>query len=232
MAVPLGTPDEMTAYVLKRRKEGIHKFQLKIGGDPTMDGVRARQIVEATGAEDLVIADANCGWRLNDALIAARAMEGLPRLYFEQPCPTMEECIEVRKRTTLPMVYDEIVTDLPSLLRAVRDGGAGAVNLKVSRVGGLSKARLLRDVCDELGVQVTIEDSWGGDVVSATSAHLAASTRPSQLLTVSFMNDWTNEHIAGHQPRSVNGYGSAPSGDGLGIAVDVAKLGKPLLTAV
>jgi len=32
----------------------------------------------------------------------------------------MEECIEVRKRTTLPMVYDEIVTDLPSLLRAYR----------------------------------------------------------------------------------------------------------------
>lgn len=232
MAVPLGTPDEMTAYVLKRRNEGIHKFQLKIGGDPTLDGVRARQIIEATGDEDLVIADANCGWRLNDALIAARAMEGLPRLYFEQPCPTMEECIEVRKRTTLPMVYDEIVTDLPSLLRAVREGGAGAVNLKVSRVGGLTKARLLRDVCDELGVQVTIEDTWGGDVVSATSAHLAASTRPRSLLTVSFMNDWTNEHIAGHQPRSVNGFGSAPRGPGLGIAVDVTKLGKPLFTAV
>jgi L-alanine-DL-glutamate epimerase-like enolase superfamily enzyme len=231
MAVPLGTPDEMTAYVLKRRQEGIHKFQLKIGGDPATDGVRARQIVEATGPEDLVIADANCGWRLNDALMAARAMEGLPRLYFEQPCPTMEECIEVRKHTTLPMVYDEIVTDLPSLLRAVRDGGAGAVNLKVSRVGGLTKARLLRDVCDELGVQVTIEDSWGGDVVSATSAHLAASTRPASLLTVSFMNDWTNEHIAGHQPRSVNGFGSAPTGAGLGITVDEAKLGKPLFTA-
>ncbi|WP_409374544.1 hypothetical protein [Verminephrobacter aporrectodeae] len=50
-----------------------------------------------------MVADANCGWRLNDALIAARAMEGLPRLYLEQPCPAMEECIEVRKHSTLPM---------------------------------------------------------------------------------------------------------------------------------
>jgi cis-L-3-hydroxyproline dehydratase len=231
MAVPLGSPDEMTAYVLERRKEGIHRFQLKVGGDPTLDGIRAQQIIEATGPEDLVIADANCGWRLNDALIAARAMEGLPRLYFEQPCPTMEECIEVRKRTSLPMVYDEIVTDLPTLLRAIREGGAGAVNLKVSRVGGLSKARLLRDVCDELGIQVTIEDTWGGDIVSATSAHLAASTRASSLLTVSFMNDWTNEHIAGHQPRSVNGFGSVPTGSGLGIEIDLSKLGKPSLIA-
>ncbi len=230
MAVPLGTPDQMLAYVLERRREGIHRFQLKVGGDPTLDGIRARLIVEATGPEDLVIADANCGWRLNDALIAARAMEGLPRLYFEQPCPTMEECIEVRKHTTLPMVYDEIVTDLPSLLRAIREGGAGAVNLKVSRVGGLTKAKLLRDVCDELGLQVTIEDTWGGDIVSATSAQLAASTRGRCLLTVSFMNDWTNEHVAGHQPRSAHGYGSAPTGPGLGIAVDVSKLGKPILS--
>ncbi|MBS0394214.1 MAG: mandelate racemase, partial [Proteobacteria bacterium] len=168
----------------------------------------------------------------NDALIAARAMADLPRLYLEQPCPTMEECIEVRRHTTLPMVYDEIITDLPSLLRAIRDGGAGAVNLKVSRVGGLSRARTLREVCDALGVQVTIEDTWGGDIVSATSAHLAASTRPGTLLTVSFMNDWTNEHVAGHQPRSVAGVGSAPTGPGLGITVDPSMLGKPLFSAV
>jgi L-alanine-DL-glutamate epimerase-like enolase superfamily enzyme len=230
VAVPLGTPDEMRRFVLERRTEGIHRFQLKIGGDPILDGIRARQIVEATSAEDLIIADANCGWRLNDALLAARAMEGLPRLYFEQPCPTMDECIEVRKRTTLPMVYDEVVTDLPSLLRAIREGGAGAVNLKVSRVGGLTKAKLLRDVCDGLGLQVTIEDTWGGDVVSATSAHLAASTRPASLLTVSFMNDWTNEHVAGYQPRSVDGFGSVPVGSGLGVEVDVSKMRKPLFS--
>ncbi len=99
VAVPLGTPEEMTAYVLERRKEGIHRFQLKIGGEPGLDAARVCRIIEATGAEDLVIADANCGWRLNDALLAARAMERLPRLFLEQPCPTMEECIEVRKRT-------------------------------------------------------------------------------------------------------------------------------------
>jgi cis-L-3-hydroxyproline dehydratase len=231
IAVPLGPPDEMTAYVLERRREGIHRFQLKVGGDPILDGVRVRQIIEATGSDDLVIADANCGWRLNDALVAVRAMERLPRLYLEQPCPTMEECIEVRKRTSLPMIYDEIVTDLSTLLRAIREGGAGAVNLKVSRVGGLTRARLLRDVCDELGLQVTIEDTWGGDIVSATSAQLAASTRARSLLTVSFMNDWTNEHVAGHQPRSAQGFGSVSQQPGLGIEVDVTRLGKPLFSA-
>ncbi len=230
MAVPLGPPEEMTDYVLARSAEGIHRFQLKIGGDPAVDGVRARYVIEATGPDDLVVADANCGWRLNDAITAARLMENLPRLYFEQPCPTMEECIEVRKHTTLPMVYDEVVHDVPTMLRAVREGGAGAFNLKVSKVGGLTKAKLMRDLAQDLGVQVTIEDTWGGDIVSATSAHLAASTRPEALLTVSFMNDWTNEHVAGYQPRSVQGYGTAPTGHGLGIEIDTSQLGEPLLT--
>ena len=230
MAVPLGSPEAMIAYVLERRGEGIHRFQLKIGGDPVVDGERARRIVEATDDDDLIIADANCGWRLNDAILAARAMEALPRLYLEQPCPTIEECIEVRKRTTLPMVYDEVVTDLPSLLRVVREGGAGAVNLKTSRLGGLTKAKMMRDVCQALGVQVTIEDTWGGDIVTATSAHMAATTEAKTLLTASFMNDWTNEHVADYQPRSVNGFGAAPTGPGLGIEVDLSALGPPILS--
>ena len=229
-AVPLGSADEMADYVLARRAEGIHRFQLKIGGNPQEDAERARLVIEKTGPEDIVVGDANCGWRLNEAIIAARAMADLPRFYFEQPCPTMEECIEVRRHTTLPMVYDEVISDTATLLRAVREGGAGAFNLKVSKVGGLTKAKLLRDLGQELGLQITIEDTWGGDIVSATSAHLAASTRARSLLSVSFMNDWTNEHVAGYQPRSQNGFGSVPKGPGLGIEIDETQLGEPIFT--
>jgi len=229
-AVPLGSPEAMVEYVLARRAEGIHRFQLKIGGNPNEDAARAKLIVEQTDADDIIVGDANCGWRLNDALMAARAMEGLPRFYFEQPCPTMEECIEVRKHTTLPMVYDEVVNDPATLLRAAREGGAGAFNLKVSKVGGLTKAKLMRDLGQELGLQVTVEDTWGGDIVSATAAHLAASTKEEALLSVSFMNDWVNEHVAGHQPRSKNGVGHVPTGSGLGIEVDAGLLGDPVFS--
>jgi L-alanine-DL-glutamate epimerase-like enolase superfamily enzyme len=67
--------------------------------------------------------------------------------------------------------------------------------------------------------------------VTAAVAHVAASTPPDTLFTVSFMNDWTNEHIAGHQPRSQAGFGSAPTAPGLGIDVDVEALGAPLFFA-
>src|SRR3546814_3817273 len=111
-AVPLDTPEKMTDYVRARREEGIHRFQLKIGGDPVLDGIRAKHIIDNTGPEDLIVGDANCGWRLNEAIIAVRAMEHLPRFYLEQPCATMEECIDVRKRRS-----EEHTSELQSLMR-------------------------------------------------------------------------------------------------------------------
>jgi cis-L-3-hydroxyproline dehydratase len=230
-AVPLASVEEMTEYVEARRAEGIHRFQLKIGADPYEDAARTRSVVEATGPEDIVVADANGGWGVQDAVVAARAMEDLERVFFEQPCPTLEECLIVRERTTLPMVLDECIRDVHSLLRAHEAKALEAFNLKISKVGGLTKAKLMRDLAVELGLRVTIEDAWGGDLVTAAVSHVAASTPPETLFTVSFMNDWTNEHIAGHEPRSEAGFGSAPTGAGLGIDVDVEALGPPLFSA-
>jgi L-alanine-DL-glutamate epimerase-like enolase superfamily enzyme len=227
VAVPLGAPEAMATFVQERRAEGIHRFQLKLGGDPLEDAARARAVVEATGDEDIVYGDANGGWRLRDALLAARAMADLPRFVLEQPCPTLEECL----RVGVPLILDEVITDLQSLLRAWEAGALCGINLKVSRVGGLTRARVIRDVAQELGLTVNIEDSWGGDVVTAAVSHLAASTRPETLQMVSFMNDWTNEHVAGHEPRSADGAGAAPTGPGLGISVDPAALGEPFFSA-
>jgi L-alanine-DL-glutamate epimerase-like enolase superfamily enzyme len=229
-AVPLASAGEMTRYVQDRRTEGIHRFQLKLGADPYEDAARTRSVVEATGPEDIIVADANGGWCLQDAVVAARAMDGLERVFFEQPCPTLEECLIVRQRTTLPMVLDECIHDVHSLLRAYDAKAMEAFNLKISKVGGLTQAKLMRDLAVALGLRVTIEDTWGGDLVTAAVSHLAASTPTDTLFTVSFMNDWTNEHIAGREPRSQAGFGSAPSGPGLGIDVDVAALGTPLFS--
>jgi L-alanine-DL-glutamate epimerase-like enolase superfamily enzyme len=208
----------MVEHVRARREEGVRHFQLKLGADPREDAARVRAVLEED--LDVVVADANGGWRLQDAVIAARALEGLDRVLFEQPCPTLEECLVVRERTTLPMVLDEVITDVPSLIRGVCEG----VNLKLGRVGGLTKARLLRDLGQELGIRFCIEDSWGGDVTTAAVSHLAASTRPEALLMASFMNDWTLDHVAGYAPRSRGGRGAAPTGPGLGIEVDRSAL--------
>jgi L-alanine-DL-glutamate epimerase-like enolase superfamily enzyme len=221
----------MAAFVERERAGGIHHFQLKLGDAPERDRDRVAAVHAVTGPEDALIGDANGGWRRQDAIIAARLLEGFDRLRLEQPCPTLEECHAVRGLSTLPMVLDEVITDLPTLVRAGAADAMDHINLKIGRVGGLTRARQMRDAAVGLGLTLTIEDSWGGDLVTAAVSHLAAATPPASLFAVSYMNDWTVEHIAGYQPRSRDGRGPVPDGPGLGIEVDIDKLGAPLFSA-
>jgi L-alanine-DL-glutamate epimerase-like enolase superfamily enzyme len=231
IAVPLSDPPAMAEFVQARKAEGITRFQLKLGGEPNADVARVKSIAAVTGPDDVIVCDANGGWSPQDAVIAARHLENAERVFLEQPCATFEQCLLVRQRTTLPMILDESITDLATLLRAQQANAMEAINLKISRVGGLTKAKLIRDVCTELGLRMTIEDSWGGDITTAAIAALGASTRPDALFAVSFMNEWTSETIAGPTaPRSTDGHGVVASGSGLGIDIDVDRLGTPLAT--
>jgi cis-L-3-hydroxyproline dehydratase len=228
VAIPLGAPAAMADNVAALRAEGITRFQLKVGDDPRLDADRVGAVLARCGPDDVVIADANGRYTTQAGVVAARLLAPFDGVYIEQPCPSLEACRYVRERTVLPFVLDECISDVGSLLRAHAARAMEAFNLKISKVGGLTKARQMRDLAESLGISVTIEDTWGGDVVTAAVSHLAASTRDQDLFTVSFMNDWTNEHVAGYRPRSVAGRGSAPTGPGLGIEVDLAALGAPL----
>lgn len=231
VAIPLGEPEEMVGHVEAAVGEGVHRFQLKVGGAVGDDVRRVRAVLGATGERETVIADANGGWGQFDARRAMETLAPDPRLFIEQPCQTMEACAAVAAGRRHPMLLDEVITDVPALLRAHRLGALDGFNLKIGRVGGLTPARQLRDTAAALGLSVTVEDTWGGDVTTAAVSHLAGSTPPATLLNVSFMNDWTNEHVAGYQPRSEAGVGAVPSGPGLGITVDRAALGRPLWQA-
>ena len=228
VAIPLGPPADMAAFARRERAAGIRRFQLKLGAAPAEDAERVAAVIAETGPGDEITGDANGAWRRQDAILFANLVRDVPRFRLEQPCPTLEECLAVRRLTTLPMVLDEVITDLPTLVRAAGLDAMDQINLKTSRVGGLLPARVMRDIAVELGIRLMIEDTWGGDIVSATTAHLAAGTPPDALFAVSFMNDWTNEHVAGYQPRSSGGVGPVPEGPGLGIDVDVSALGNPI----
>ncbi len=227
--VPLGSAEQMAKLVVAKRAEGVHQFQLKIGDEPYSDKARVERVLAVTDERDTIIADANGGWTLQEAVVAARLLNGFPRVYLEQPCASLEECLHVRRYTTLPMILDEVITDARSLLAAHREGGMEAINLKISRVGGLTRAKLIRDLAQDLGLRLTIEDSWGGDIATAAISHLAASTTSRALFTVSFVNDCVTEHVAGFQPRAHHGIGGVANGPGLGVEVASDLLGQPML---
>ena len=158
-------------------REGYRKFQLKVGGDPDEDIARIRAVRAQAAARRTCWSPtptpAGCSTRRRAWSARSRTSTSTS----SSPASTYEECLAVRRRTE------------PSL-RARRDdrrrrrarcaatptSAMDVVNLKISKVGGLTKARQIRDLCVSLGIAMTIEDTWGGDITTAAIAHLAHCT--------------------------------------------------------
>ena len=102
------------------------------------------------------------GWLSHHAIQIGKAVAHLPSFYMEQPCSTYDECLRVRNHTNLPFILDENVTDLQSLIRAWQDHCADVVNIKISKFGGITRAKEATELCSHLGIAMTIEDTWGG----------------------------------------------------------------------
>ena len=228
-AISQGTPEQMAKDVLGYRGEGYWRFQLKVGSDPDDDIARIEAALSVTQPGDVIIADANTGWLPHQALRVVRALRDRD-YYVEQPCATLAECLAVRARTPQPMVLDEVITGAAALIQAFEQRAMDVVNIKISRVGGLTKAKQIRDLCETLGIAMTLEDSWGGDVTTAAIAHFAGSTRPELLFSSTDFNSYNDTSLAPDAPRRENGRLRVPTGPGLGITVDEAKLGRPVLS--
>jgi cis-L-3-hydroxyproline dehydratase len=215
-AISQEAPAEMAKKVAGYKSEGYRRFQLKVGGDPSVDVERIRAVRAVLAPDDVLIADANTGWLPHQAARVVRAVRDVD-VYIEQPCATYEECLSVRRRTDLPFVLDETIDGIGVLLRAAGDMAMDVVNLKISKLGGLTKTRQARDLCVSLGIAMTLEDSWGGDVTTAAIAHLAHSTPPELLFSATDFNSYVTVSTAEGAPRRSRGRMAASPAPGLGV---------------
>lgn len=227
-AISQESPERMASKIAGYRDEGYRRFQLKVGGDPDVDIERIRQAAAVLKPGDRLVADANTGWRMHDALRVVRAVRDID-VYIEQPCLTYEECLTVRQHTDHPFVLDEVIDGVDVLVRGHADRAMDVVNIKISKFGGLTKAKQARDLCVALGVVMTLEDSWGGDIVTAAIAHLAHSTPPEFLFTSTDFNSYVTVSFADGAPQRVQGRMSASTTPGLGISPRLDLLGPPVV---
>lgn len=226
-AISQDTPDAMAERVAAYRAEGYRKFQLKVGGEVETDIDRIRACAARLQRGDLLVCDANTGWTMHEAARVCEAVIDLD-VVIEQPCASYAECLAVRRRTPKPFVLDEIVDGIEMLVRAHADGAMDVINLKISKVGGLTRARQMRDLCVALGIAMTIEDTWGGDIATAAIAHLAHSTPPEFLFSATDFNSYVSLRTAHGAPERVDGRMAAPTGPGLGVTPIADVLGEPV----
>ena len=224
-AISQESPEQMAAKVAGYRAEGYRRFQLKVGGNPDVDIARIFAVAAQLQPGDRLVADANTGWVQHEAVRVAKAVRDVD-VYIEQPCLTYEECLAVRRQIPHPFVLDENIDDLGILLRAKADLAMDVVNLKISKLGGLTKIKQARDLCVSMGIGMTLEDSWGGDIATAAIAHLAHSTPTEFLFSTTDFNSYVTVSTAAGAPQRVDGRMAASTAPGLGITPRLDVLGK------
>jgi len=91
------------------------------------------------GLVPTVRVDANGGWSVEEAVEAADALtaDG-PLEYVEQPCATVDELAELRRRIEVPIAADESIRKADDPLAVVRARAADVAVLKVAPLGGVS----------------------------------------------------------------------------------------------
>ena len=225
------TPSGCVATAETRLGQGYRRLQVKVGDDPIVDAQRVLAVRDAVGPDVTIYADANCGFSLASArrFVRALGVDGAG-IYLEQPCATIAECAHLRSSWAGPMVMDEAIVSLHALLEAHRAGVADGVTVKLTRVGGITPARVIRDAAVELGIGVTVEDASGCNLADATFAHMNASTPARwRVHSVDFDSWVTARHCHGPSPRSGSVLRPPTDVVGLGMGLDENVLRDPFV---
>ncbi len=226
-SIPSGTPEELMAEIDHARAQGYTLHSAKIGADPQADIKRMRFLSQNMGPGEDVTFDCNRSWTPAQAIVALGATSDLPHL-IEQPCETHEQILAVRRVVSQPLAIDESLKTLGDMIRIASDGACEVVGLKLGRVGGITPARRIRDVCLEAGILVNTEDT-GGTRLSATAAVHLAHTLPAPFARATWLcfDQLTIDPVPSGVAND-QGTACAPSSPGIGATPDVAALGDPL----
>lgn len=224
-----GEPEAMAKNAAKYVAAGYRRLQVKVGGEVSGDIDRVTAVAGAVPRGTVIFCDANAGWTPFQARQFADQTRGVDYV-FEQPCVTIDDNLSVRRSVDKPMVLDESVQSLEDLLDIHRKGVADGVTLKISRLGGVSRTRQLRDLAVDLGLMVTVEDTGGAEIDTAAMAHLSLSTPAEKRLHAIAFHEWVTVRTARNAPPVFGGARMGlPEGAGLGIDVDPELVGSPFL---
>ncbi len=227
-SISTGSPTEMMADIQYYRDKGYRVHSAKVGANVDLDIARITHMSENQQVGEKIFYDVNRSWLPREAITVMNAVDAA-NSWFEQPCETLDEIAMVRARTTQPICVDEGLHAFTDLNRIHRDGVAEIVNIKVNRVGGLTKACRLRDYCLETGISMLIMETGGSVLADTAAAHLAQS-----IPSVSCLGTWSCQEMLTIDPapdqgaRNIDGCFIAPAEPGLGVEPAMEFLGDPI----
>ncbi|MER8439977.1 mandelate racemase/muconate lactonizing enzyme family protein [Mesorhizobium sp. M1312] len=223
-------PEDMRRRVAEHREMGYTGHSVKVGGDPAEDAARIVASLADKKAGEYFIVDANGGMTVETALRMLRLLPNGLDFVLEQPCATWRECLSLRRRTDIPIIFDELAITDASILQLIADDAAEGFGIKICKNGGLTKGRRQRDIGVAAGFTTSVMDTVGSEIAFAATVQLAQTFRERNLRCVFDCRELVSLKIADGAFDVVEGRIVAPNTPGLGVTPRLDVLGKPVVS--
>jgi o-succinylbenzoate synthase len=154
------TVDDLLEVIDRHVKEGYKRIKVKI--KPGWDVDVIREIRKQFPSVPLM-ADANSAYRLED-LPLLKKLDEYDLMMIEQPLAS-DDIIDhacVQKELATPICLDESINSYDDARKAIQLGSCKIINIKIGRVGGLTEAKRIHDLCAEHDIPV-----WCGGMLEA-----------------------------------------------------------------
>ena len=174
--VPAVSADQVAAVLA--RFDGCRTAKVKVAeaGQTLADDIaRVRAVREEMGPDGRIRIDANAGWNVDQAERAIHALAEYDLEYVEQPCATVDELKDIRKRVKyagIPIAADESVRKAADPLAVARAGAADLIIIKAQPLGGVHRAL---DIVAETGLAAVVSSALDTAIGLRMGAALAAS---------------------------------------------------------
>jgi len=231
-SIHVGAPEEMRARVAEHRAQGFLSHSIKAGareaeGGPALDAERIAACLADRQPGEWYLVDANGGMTVEHALrLLALLPPGLD-FVLEAPCATWRETLSLRRRSAVPILWDELAQSEADVVQIIAEDGGDGIGLKISKQGGLTRSRRQRDICAAAGLVVSVQETTGSEVALAAILHMAQSTPRHILRSALDTRSVIGRSTARLDAPIRDGGVEAPRAPGLGIEVDLAALGAP-----
>jgi L-alanine-DL-glutamate epimerase-like enolase superfamily enzyme len=177
--VPLKSPADMAEGARALVAEGFPMIKVKWSGDPAVDVERIASVRRAVGPNAMLTVDANQSYSAKTFIRAFARAEQYDIALVEQPVPASDRQGLALITRTLPVLVeaDESAGSLDDVYHLVADRAVDAINLKITKLGGIRNTMAAVAICEAGGVVTRLGAAFGPSLLQAFSAHVAAMFR-------------------------------------------------------
>jgi L-alanine-DL-glutamate epimerase-like enolase superfamily enzyme len=170
-------PEAAAAAARDFRARGYRSTKIKVGASVEQDRDRVAAVRAAVPEMEIRV-DANEGYDVESAIRLARALAPHGVRLFEQPVPRhdLAALAKVRRSIDIPVMADEAIGGLDTLVEVIRLEAADLIKVKVMKQGGLFRCLQAIDMAVAAGMHCVIGHGFGLTLNTLSELHVASTS--------------------------------------------------------